>query len=138
MSSLVDRCAEDEGEARKNKNGNPFCLKGGCDKPLIECFRQKEKCIHFHDECTEEQNALKEIERKRIEKELVKTRKRLERLERVSRFLNSDNGNTVVGCSLGTFGCFAVIAACMVAIGAGILLCKYAWLFITWCWNLTV
>ena len=143
MSSITDKCGEDvaadmEERFPKSTNGNPFCKKGGCDKPLIECFRQNNACPNFHDECTEEQNTLKEMERKRVQRELDKVNKKIERLNQVKKFLDSQVGGTTIGCGLGTLGCFVVIAAVMFSAGLGILMCKYAWIFLKYCWNLAV
>lgn len=138
MSSLTDKCGEAESEERMKKNGNPFCRAGGCDKPLLECLKQGGGCANFHDECTEEQNALKRLELARIKKKLAKNRKNIERLEAVQKLLSSQVGGTTVGCSFGALGCFIVIAATMFSMGLGILMCKYAWMFLKYCWNLVV
>lgn len=138
MSSLTDKCGEAESEERMKKNGNPFCRAGGCDKPLLECLKQGGGCANFHDECTEEQNALKRLELARIKKKLAKNRKNIERLEAVQKLLSSQVGGTTVGCSFGALGCFIVIAATMFSMGLGILMCKYAWTFLKYCWNLVV
>ena len=138
MSPLTDKCEEVESEDRMKKNGNPFCKVGGCERPILQCLKQGGGCANFHDECTEEQNALRRLELARIEKKLAKNRKNIKRLETMKKVLDSQVGGTTIGCSFGALGCFIVIAATMISIGLGILMCKYAWIFLKYCWNLAV